>query len=95
MKNACFMFSPIRLIRPRPAKAEGRPFPRHGFDPDSAPAVFDDFFAHGQPDARAGIVGLAVKMLENLENALLLVRWDADARWRGRRSSIRRSGGER
>src|SRR3990172_4706428 len=60
-------------------KVKGRTLPRLGFHPDPAAHAFDDFFADAQPDAGARILGPGMQALEDHENSLAVLRFDANA----------------
>src|SRR2546422_11686034 len=58
---------------------ESRALTRRRLDPDPAAMPFHDPPAHGQPDARARVLASGVKALKNHEDALEVLRRDADA----------------
>src|SRR5437667_12201852 len=53
--------------------------PGRGLDPDPAAMPLNNPPTHGQPDARARILAPGVQALKNHEDALEVVRRDADA----------------
>ena len=50
-----------------------------GLNPDAAPMPLDDLFANGKPDAGAGIFAAGMQALKDKEDALEVLRLDADA----------------
>src|SRR5215475_11531881 len=60
-------------------ETERRTFPGLRRHPDTAAVAFDDFLAQRQPDASPGIFLARMQTLEDPENALEILRLDADA----------------
>ena len=48
-------------------------------DPDAAPMPLYNFFANGKPDAGAGVFAAGVQALKDKEDALEVLRLNADA----------------
>src|SRR6185503_2444023 len=58
---------------------EARAIAGAGLDPDAPAVALDHFLADGEPDAGAGILALVEQPLEHHEDALEVLRLDADA----------------
>ena len=57
---------------------KGRTFPQFRLHPDASSVPFHNLFAYRETDARAGIVSPSVKALEYNENALGILRGNAN-----------------
>src|SRR6266545_7297097 len=69
----------FRLLHRRNREEERRAFAGLALDPNAAAVPLDDLFADAQPDARAREFFLSVKPLKNHEDALEILRRDANA----------------
>src|SRR5579884_798506 len=67
------------LLAGREREVEGASAALFRFHPDAPAVSFDHLLADGQPDPRAGVLLSAVQSLEDQEDAVGVLRVDADA----------------
>src|SRR5947209_2114816 len=67
------------LLTGREGEVKAAPPARFRFGPDAPAVALDHLFADGQPDARTRVLLAVVQALEDQENALGVLRLDADA----------------